>query len=325
MLDELVNTIKTLQTRIDKHRPDLSKNERHTRMALIDPLLLVLGWDPADPDLVAPEYNVSGRAADYALLRHGDKPAATIEAKKLGEPLEPHRMQMLNYSNAAGIQYAGLTDGDRWELYKVFDPAPLDDRRILDISVASDPVHLTALRLLRLWQLNLASREPADKDEPIFDVTTAPTLETTTPEPEATNRQPREITQPPSTTDRGWMPLAVFRPKSKDKFPSGMRFPDGKVSQIRYQRNLLIEVAEYLIRIDKLGLVNGTIESGPSRYLCNPTPRHKDGKDFRSSHRLSNGLFLETHAPAHQTVAYAKTMLTRCGQDPGQVYLNLDN
>ena len=56
------------------------------------------------------------------------KPAATVEAKKLGEVLSTHRIQMLNYANASGIEYAGVTDGDHWELYSVFESSPLDER-----------------------------------------------------------------------------------------------------------------------------------------------------------------------------------------------------
>ena len=56
-----------------------------------------------------PECNVSGRRADYALLGPNGQPVTTIEAKKLGESLAAHRMQMLNYSNASGVEYAGLT------------------------------------------------------------------------------------------------------------------------------------------------------------------------------------------------------------------------
>ena len=174
MLDKLVDIIETLQTRISSHNATLRENETRTRTALIDPLLKVLGWDTADPSLVTPEYNVAGRAADYALLQGDGKPAATIEAKKLGEPLESHRMQMLNYSNASGVQYAGLTDGNRWELYEVFKQAPLEERRILDVTIANDPVHQTALQLLLLWRPNLASGQPAAASESVLSNTPQP-------------------------------------------------------------------------------------------------------------------------------------------------------
>lgn len=71
-------------------------------MALIDPLLRTLGWDVFDPEVVTPECKVGEGRADYALLRADGRPAAIVEAKKLGEALSSHRMQMLNYANMSG-------------------------------------------------------------------------------------------------------------------------------------------------------------------------------------------------------------------------------
>ena len=62
---------------------------------------------------------MSGAWADYALLDADGKPVAIMEAKKLNEPLAAHRLQMVNYANLSGVPYAGLTDGNRWELYRV--------------------------------------------------------------------------------------------------------------------------------------------------------------------------------------------------------------
>lgn len=166
MLDSLVNIINTIKERIRVHRSDLEENETRTRMALIDPLLTVLGWDTSDPACVKPEYPVTGGKADYGLRNAGPTPAAFIEAKKLGEPLESHREQMTRYSNMAGVKYAGLTNGDRWELYEVFRQTSLDERRILDLSILSDPPHESALKLLLLWRPNLESGAPVHANEP---------------------------------------------------------------------------------------------------------------------------------------------------------------
>ena len=168
MLDSLVNIINTLKERIRAHRGELEENETRTRMALIDPLLTVLGWDTSDPGCVKPEYPVTGGKADYGLRNAGPTPAAFIEAKKLGEPLESHREQMTRYSNMAGVKYAGLTNGDRWELYEVFSPASLDERRILDLSILNDPSHQSALKLLLLWRPNLESGALVPASEPVF-------------------------------------------------------------------------------------------------------------------------------------------------------------
>ena len=151
-LDELAACIEQLKTRMQSHRADLEENEIRTRMALIDPLLRALGWDVSDPAVVRPEFKIDNKPADYALLRPDGEPAATLEAKRLGESLVAHRMQMLNYANILGIAYAGLTDGNHWELYKVFEPGRLEDRRIVDVSIAEAPAHVSALKLLLLWR-----------------------------------------------------------------------------------------------------------------------------------------------------------------------------
>ena len=86
-LDRLAKLIETLKTRIEKHENTLRDNEIRTRMALIDPLLQALGWEPGDPAVVAPEYDVGadgrGRGrVDYALLQDGNpRTIAIIEAK----------------------------------------------------------------------------------------------------------------------------------------------------------------------------------------------------------------------------------------------------
>ena len=117
-LDDLVSVIETLKARLHTHRQVLQANETRTRMALIDPLLQALGWDTADPALVLPEYDLSGKRADYALLGGTGKPVAFVEAKRLGNRLASHRMQIVNYANLSGVPYAGLTDGNQWEFYR---------------------------------------------------------------------------------------------------------------------------------------------------------------------------------------------------------------
>ena len=131
-IDALVSVIQSLQERIRCDGDTIGSNEIRTRTALVDPLLNALGWDTTNPAMVIPEYAAGSGTADYALLRlapDGNTPViAFIEAKRLHEPLENHRAQMLTYANMTGVKYAGLTNGDRWELYEVFKEAPLHER-----------------------------------------------------------------------------------------------------------------------------------------------------------------------------------------------------
>ena len=160
-LHALVSVIESLQERIRRHYATIGANEIRTRTALIDPLLNALGWNTADPAMVIPEYTAGGGVADYALLKvkpdESSPVIAFVEAKRLSEPLRPHRTQMLTYSNMAGVKYAGLTNGDRWELYEVFKEAPLNERRILNISLSQESAIDCATKLMLLNLRNLAA------------------------------------------------------------------------------------------------------------------------------------------------------------------------
>ena len=311
-LDDLVSVIETLQQRIRDHGASLRENETRTRMALIDPLLTALGWDVSDPALVTPEYNVSGRWADYALLRPDGQPAATIEAKKLSESLASHRMQMLNYSNASGVEYAGLTDGDRWELYEVFQRGQLEDRRILDVSIANTPAHELALKMLLLWRPNLASGKPIEANGPILNV-----------EPSVID----EIIshQMPSPVQPGWMALSSLNPRTGDASPRAIRFSDGSEHRIQAWRYIIVHSAAWLWSKGLLTHDNVPVPWGRTRYIVNVEPVHRTGTPFASSVTVNGTpLFAECDVRGIDSVNNAVTLLNHCGIDPDTVQLQVE-
>ena len=148
-----------LKARIQEHRSVLQGNEIRTRMALVDPLLVALGWNTADPSMVLGEFDISGYRADYALLDDDGKPVVFIEAKRLGVNLTPNRMQVINYANITGVPYAVLTDGNRWELYDVFDQKPIDERCLMQVCLADQTSNDCASQLSE--QLSLSAILPA--------------------------------------------------------------------------------------------------------------------------------------------------------------------
>ena len=166
--DALVRVIEKLQGRIERDRETIGSNEIRTRTALIDPLLNALGWDTANPSMVIPEYPAGDGVADYALLKVAQsgwpQPIAFIEAKRLSEDLRPHRAQALAYANIATVKYAGLTNGDRWELYEVFREVPLHERRIVDVSLSREsPIDCAIkLQVLRWPSLESGGMVPSD-------------------------------------------------------------------------------------------------------------------------------------------------------------------
>ena len=316
-LDDLVKVIETLQQRIREHGDTLRQNEARTRVALIDPLLTALGWNVSDPSLVIPEYNVRGRRADYALLSAPNQPAATIEAKKLDEPLDLHQIQMLNYSNAAGINYAGLTDGNLWELYDVFERGDLEKRRILEVNLYRDTSFQSALKLLLLWRSNMASGQPVSANTPLLDRASS---DVDMVEPVADDA-PLE----PGLPGEGWTSLADFSFVPGQRPPVIVRFPNGDERELGRWNRVLLESAEYLVRIDRLTpqVCPVPVPRSP-RYSVHREAVHSDGKRFTVSRRLSNDLYCEVNVSGSSAVIYAKSLLQYCGQDLATIWLNLD-
>ena len=314
-LDDLVALIELLQARLQSHKAALRENETRTRMALIDPLMRALGWDVSDPGVVTPEYKVSGGWADYALLRPDGRPAATVEAKKLGDSLASHRMQMLNYANAAGIDYAGLTDGNHWELYNVFKRGPLEERRILEVSIANAPAHESALKLLLLWRPNLEPGQPVAAGDIILGEYRRPT-----PTPPGGKQNPSPRSKSPA-----WIALSKYSPPSGTQCPAAIRFWDESERILSSWYEILTLAVEKLYVEGLLTVDDVPIQWRSKRtYSVHTEPVHPTGIPF-ANHKSINGtpLFVNVHLSAGGVRRNTKRLLQRCGKNPADVYLQI--
>lgn len=314
-LDDLVSVIEALKARIRDHRAALQANEIRTRMALIDPLLTALGWDAGDPALVSAEYDlkVEGRRADYALLGANGKPAAFVEAKKLGESLAAHRMQMVNYANIAGVAYAGLTDGDRWEMYTVFDQRPIEERRIVDAAIAQKPAYESALQLLRLWRPNMASGKPVSAKKSLFDQAAPAKVLADKPVP------------PPPNTPSG-IPLPSYDPQNAQasKKPPTIHFPGGVTRKANRWWQLPMFTAEWLWKNGKLTEDKLPVGISKNRYIIHAEAAHPSGKRFHSPHAITGTpLILEKNGSRGESVERTKRLLEHCGVNPTEVRLGV--
>ena len=314
LLDDLVSVIESLRERIRSHDAALRENETRTRMALIDPLLQALGWDVSDPAMVTPECKVSGSWADYALLNANGKPVAFLEAKRMHEPLSSHRKQMLGYCVESGVEYAGLTDGNHWELYDVFKVAPLEKKRILDISIAGVPAHECALKLLLLWRPNLVTGQPVPACEPIFGDAPVPT---------PADVEPIALTPRPESPD--WVALSMYDLPAGTQCPAAIRFWDGSERKPKRWYEVLTLIIEKLHSEGLLTVDDAPIQSGKKTYIVNTEPVHPTGDKF-GNHKKINGtpLFVNVHLNAWQARQNAKRLLKRYGRSPDDVYLQVE-
>lgn len=114
----------------------------------------------------------------------------------------------------------------------------------------------------------------------------------------------------------GWIPLDRLAVGAHQPPPRQLRLPDGTVRELKFWRELLIEVGRYLVRIGALTAQRCPISTSGVRFLVHTEPRHQRGNPFRAGARVGD-LWLETHYSAQLTHTYTLLLVRRVGLDPG--------
>ncbi|MCY4416193.1 MAG: hypothetical protein OXE87_07785 [Chloroflexi bacterium] len=292
MRDDLVSAIETLQDRIRVHNITLRKNETQTRVALIDPLLRALGWDVSDPALVTPEYPIDAGRADYVLLDANRRAFGLVEAKQLGGSLKNARKQMLDNAIKSGVSFAGVTDGNHWELYKV---SAQERICLLQVSIAKMLAHECALKLWLHWP-----RDPV----------------------------PAPVIPPPCS--KGWITLSCYNYDAKAERPIAIRFPGGVNRQVPTWPHLATRAAAWLWSTRRLTRDNVPVAaSRPARYIINYNPVHQRERQFTVPMPVARTPFFYEAAYDEQgsilppqVVDDTKKLLEHCDVNLADVYVH---
>jgi hypothetical protein len=91
-------------------------NEATVSQGIVQRLLNALRWPVYDTEVVAPEYSLGGRRADYALCHPPREPVILIEVKQVGQSKGADR-QLFEYAFHRGVPMAILTDGQEWNFF----------------------------------------------------------------------------------------------------------------------------------------------------------------------------------------------------------------
>ena len=221
---------------------------------------------------------------------------------------------MLNYSNIAGIDYAGVTDGDYWELYNVFQRGNLEERRMMEVSIASEPVHQSALKLLMLWRPNLASGEPIQAREPIYHNAPQPL------------QAPAEAEQAPEPLLKwpNWVALSEYNPPRGTPCPVSIRFWDGSQQRLGTWNEVLVLTVGKLYSDGLLTVDDVPIQSGPKTYMVNTEPVNLTGKQFVNYKGIDGtSLIVNVNLNIWQVRQNTKKLLKRYDLNPADVYLQV--
>ena len=325
LLDDLVGTIETLKERISTHGQALRQNETRTRIALIDPMLQALGWDTSDPAIVMTEFPILTGRADYAFLATNGRPVSVLEAKKLGQGLETHNSQMINYALQEGVDFAGLTDGDQWHIYDLSKSGALPNRQVLNVSISEAPAHEAALKLLLLWRTNLESGQPVAANAPVLIPQEQPlsaelTVEIAPPVSFAVAQAAPNHEQSPIPDQANWKPLSAVAYQLGDSKPVGIRFSGSITKPVKNWVDTWFEVCEWLAVNEKLSATDCPVPS-PSgkgvRVLINtdshhpPSNKYPNGNNFAQPRRTSTGLFIETNYNPQNSIKNSQYLLDK--------------
>ena len=327
-MENLVNLVALLRSRIQKHDNALRANEALTRYALIDPLLRALGWNTEDPAQVVPEYGIPSKpaeSADYALFTEESRargvPEVVVEAKKLELDLTKAAKQALNYCAADGFEYFVVTDGNDWQLFGTRRKGHLDEKRIVRFHVKSDPTADVCRKALTLWRqgfedaaVSVAPAHPVGALAPI--ASNAGAVSTTPPASKKVPQSPA-----PAIADQGrWRSLATFVPQSGTK-PVEVRLSTGAVVGIRTWKSLMIEVTKSLIASGALSATSEPLLAG-KRYVLNARPKHPNGSDFAAPSVVGE-LHLETKYSAVDAVKHTRSIAKHAGADAGDFAIRM--
>ena len=347
-LEGLIAEIERIKTRLHTHRETLRENETRTRMTLIDPMLTALGWDTTDPSQILPEYITAGKQrADYALFgsetdpKGKPRPIALLEAKKLGASSTKYHEQVFSYSVARGIPYAGLTDGNSWELYNLFERKELEERCILQVSLADDPADTIALRMLVLWRPHLQS-ESGTIEMTGSPILTPPVI-TETPKTKAIKvvRRVPIPTHPGTAPTKKVKSIKLLQKRKYDPLsdislsdiadnkvvkgnpaPMLIEMPDKSEYPTKSWKDILTLTAAWLYRKIGVNEKNSQIEITKKRYLVNTIAKHPTGKIFTSPEPIQGtSLYAETNWSADNLMRYTKTLVEVLGENPRDIYI----
>lgn len=108
-------------------------DESGTRLMINTFLTEVLGF--ASIEEVKTEYMIKGTYADYVIQTKGTR-HFLVEVKSLSLNLtDKHLRQAVNYGANEGIEWALLTNGRNFELFRILFNKPIESRKVLSIDL----------------------------------------------------------------------------------------------------------------------------------------------------------------------------------------------
>jgi len=121
-------------------------DEASTKQFVILPLLHSLGWNTHSIDEIRPEFPIENKKVDYSL--HVNGKLFFLEVKRIGEELERHEKQLLEYSFLRGVEFAILTNGIHWCFYFPMKRCEWQARKFASLDLRQQETPLVVQKLI---------------------------------------------------------------------------------------------------------------------------------------------------------------------------------
>lgn len=109
-------------------------NEATVSQGVVQRLLNKLGWPVYDTEVVAPEYSLGTKRADYALCHPPREPVILVEVKQVGQSKGADR-QLFEYAFHKGVPMAILTDGQEWNFFLPTEQGDYNERQLYKLDL----------------------------------------------------------------------------------------------------------------------------------------------------------------------------------------------
>ena len=215
-----------------------------------------------------------------------------------------------------------VTDGRKWDIYETHRQVPLADKKIVSFDITNPPVDV-CLDALALWRRSVQSNI-VRKARTLLQSTDSP--ESLPVHPYRADALPKlpavplmpmpkpPVIFPTTKTDDAWKPLSQVEPRTGDKPPSEIRFPDGSTRPIKRWVEIPQATVNWLIQqgsLDETGIPIG-FENG-TRYILSRCPVHSDKTNFQSPKKCGQ-FYLDTKYNNFKHINNANLIIKKIGK-----------
>ncbi|HGJ65530.1 TPA: hypothetical protein ENS27_09095 [bacterium] len=157
-MDNLNELLIQIKEKISNYHSIYEQNEMAVRDQIINPILINLGWDTANPTEVLPNMSIEeGGIPDYSLIKDG-KTILFLEAKKMSVDIEKNEImgQLAYYSFNEGKGYGVLTNGIAWILIRSFEEeTKLHERIVWKTDIEKEEPSKVIRKLITISKTNI--------------------------------------------------------------------------------------------------------------------------------------------------------------------------